>query len=188
MNDADLLSLDAAIFGVTEGQLIAWRTRCRPAHQAAAAAGRHDAECEHHRALRDVGTCPLCGIDCQDRPGNRDAEEWRTIAETLTEEVTRLQGEVDRLSALGGGMSAEEIGTPPFVLTPPSEEYRALYVRLGLGPGEIGPAWKEARMGRCPSCHGKLDGEGGEDNPWRLCAPCALEWAAEPDSFGVRET
>ena len=77
MNDADLLSLDAAILGVTEGQLIAWRTRCRPAHQAATAAGRHDAECEHHRALRDVGTYPLCGVACQDRPGNRDSQTHR---------------------------------------------------------------------------------------------------------------
>ena len=110
---------------------------------------------------------------------------WREVAEALAAEVERLRGEVDRLSQLSG--SREPDGPPPFVLTPPSEEYRALYVRLGLGPGEIGPAWKEARMGRCPSCHGKLDGKGGEDEPWRLCAPCALEWAAEPSSFGVRE-
>jgi len=111
--------------------------------------------------------------------------DWQTVAETMAEEVERLRGEVDRLERVGA--QGAEVGTPPFVLTPPSEAYRALYDRLELGPNAIGPAWKEIRQGRCPSCHGKLDGPGGEPDPWQLCAPCALEWAAEPTSFGVRE-
>jgi hypothetical protein len=62
-----------------------------------------------------------------------------------------------------------------------------LYTRLGLSPIETGPTKVIVRMGLCPACRGKLDGRGGEDDPWRLCSPCALEWAAEPSSFGVRE-
>jgi hypothetical protein len=111
--------------------------------------------------------------------------DWQTVAETKTEEAERLHGEVDRLERVG--VHGAEGGTPPFVLTSPSEEIRPLYARLGLGPGEIGPTWKVIHTGVCPQCRGKLGGQGGVDDPWWQCAPCALEWAAEWDVFGVRE-
>jgi hypothetical protein len=113
-----------------------------------------------------------------------DAAHLAEIRE-MSAEIDRLRSEVDRLERVGA--QGAEVGPPPFVLTPPSEELRPLYARLGLGPGEIGPTWKVIRTGVCPQCRGKLDGQGGDDDPWRQCAPCALDWAAEWDVFGVRE-
>jgi hypothetical protein len=112
--------------------------------------------------------------------------DWQAVAETMSDEVDRLHTEIDRLTEIG---LRGDVGTPPFILSPTPDEARyALWDRLGLiqTPG-MQAAWRTIRVGVCPQCRGKLDGRGGPLAPWRLCAPCAVQWAGEPNAFGVRE-